>query len=169
MQNKTKIWVGGMAASAAFFAALIQHEGFRSKPYLDSVGVPTIGIGSTVYPDGRKVKLTDPAITKKQAIAYAKHHSGKDENKFRALLAGVKLSQAEYDVYLDFAYNFGIHTFAKSSMLRNLKYGDYKAACRSLLKYKFAGGRDCSVRKNNCIGVWNRQLDRYNKCMAANQ
>ncbi|UOO77909.1 lysozyme [Neisseria sp. Dent CA1/247] len=168
MQNK-KMWVVGMTASAAFFVGLIQHEGFRSKPYRDSVGVPTIGIGSTVYPDGSKVKMTDPAITKKQAIEHAKHHVSKDERRFQKLMPDVMLSQTEYDLYLDFAYQYGTHTFAKSSMLRNLKRGDYKAACRSLLKYKFAGGRDCSIRKNNCIGVWKRQLDRYNKCMEANR
>lgn len=158
-----------MTASAAFFVGLIQHEGFRSKPYRDSVGVPTIGIGSTVYPDGRKVKMTDPAITKKQAIEYAKHHVSKDERRFQKLMPDVMLSQTEYDLYLDFAYQYGTHTFAKSSMLRNLKRGDYKAACKALLKYRFAAKRDCSIRKNGCYGVWKRQLERHNKCMEANR
>ena len=29
-----------------------QYEGLRLKPYLDAVGVPTIGYGTTYYPDG---------------------------------------------------------------------------------------------------------------------
>ncbi|HFC8542735.1 TPA: lysozyme [Neisseria weaveri] len=174
MQAKTKMWVAGMAASAAFFVGLIQHEGFRSKPYRDSVGVPTIGIGSTVYPDGASVKMTDAPITKKQAIEFAKSHVSKDERRFRDLMPDIALSQAEYDLYLDFAYQYGTHTFAKSSMLRNLKRGDYQAACRSLLKYKFAGGRDCSKPQNwngrrGCKGVWDRQVKRYQACMEANR
>ena len=32
-------------------------EGFRNKPYLCSAGVPTIGYGTTLYPDGVKVSL----------------------------------------------------------------------------------------------------------------
>ena len=38
-------------------------EGFRAEPYLDAVGVPTIGYGSTYYPDGQRVRLTDPPIS----------------------------------------------------------------------------------------------------------
>lgn len=168
MNNKTKLWVAGLTVSAGFFTALIQHEGFRAKPYRDSVGVPTIGIGTTQYPDGSRVKITDPAITKEQAVKYAAAHLTKDETKFRHSIPTVALSQAEYDVYLDFAYNFGMGNWQKSSMRRELLKGNHKAACQALLKYRYAGGRNCSIRSNNCWGVWTRQLDRYNKCMAAN-
>lgn len=37
-------------------------EGFRAKPYYCSAGVPTIGYGTTIYPTGEKVKITDKAI-----------------------------------------------------------------------------------------------------------
>lgn len=43
------------------------HEGFRSHPYLDSVGVPTIGYGCTRYPSGRAVTLADMPITEAEA------------------------------------------------------------------------------------------------------
>lgn len=176
--NKTKFWVAGLGVSAAFFSALIGYEGYSAKPYRDSVGVPTIGIGTTVYPNGQRVKMTDKPVSKDKAIQLAAHHVSKDEAKFRASIPTVALSQAEYDVYMDFAYNFGMANWNKSSMRRNLlktvnlKMSDakphYVAACKSLLKYKYAGGRDCSVRRNNCIGVWKRQVERYNKCIGAN-
>ena len=35
-------------------ALIKDFEKFRADPYLDSVGVPTIGYGTTQYPDGRK-------------------------------------------------------------------------------------------------------------------
>ncbi|MEG2432431.1 MAG: lysozyme, partial [Acinetobacter sp.] len=39
---------------------------------------------------------------------------------------------------------------------------------KSLLKWKYVAKRDCSIRSNNCYGVWTRQVERYNKCMGVN-
>ncbi|MDQ8951929.1 lysozyme [Acinetobacter rudis] len=165
--SKTKYWVTGLAASAAFFIGLEKYEGFSPKAYLDSGKVATIGIGSTVYENGQKVKMTDKPISKERAVEISKAHVSKDEVKFRKSLEGVKLSQVEYDVYLDFAYNFGMGNWQSSSMLRQLKAGQHVQACQSLLKWKFVAKKDCSVRSNNCWGVWVRQLDRHDKCMGA--
>lgn len=44
-------------------------EGFRAKPYLDIVGVPTIGYGSTFYLDGTKVTMKDAPISEETASA----------------------------------------------------------------------------------------------------
>lgn len=168
MNDKRKYAAATLAASAAFFAALAAHEGYRAAPYRDSGGVPTIGIGSTQYPDGRRVKMTDPPVTQAQAVELARAHVAKDEGRLKALLPGVQLSQAEYDVYADFVYQFGADTFAKSSVRRHLIAGRHTEACRALLKYRFAAGRDCRVRQNGCRGVWTRQQWRYHKCMEAN-
>ncbi len=167
MSNKTKIIVTTLSASALFFGSLISYEGYKSKPYLDSAKVATIGIGSTSYENGTKVKMTDKPISKERAVQIAKAHIAKDEVAFRKSLQGVKLTQTEYDVYLDFVYNYGQENWNSSSMLRNLKAGQYKQACTSLLKYKYVAKRDCSIRSNGCYGVWTRQQDRYNKCMGA--
>ena len=42
-------------------------EGFRSEPYLDAVGIPTIGYGTTYYPDKTPVAMTDVSISKAEA------------------------------------------------------------------------------------------------------
>ncbi|MEN8283563.1 lysozyme [Acinetobacter gerneri] len=165
--SKTKYWVSGLTASAVFFMSLIGYEGYSSKPYLDSAEVPTIGIGSTTYEYGTKVKMTDKPITKERAIEISKAHVAKDEVAFRKSLQGVKLSQVEYEQYLDFTYNFGQSNWNNSSMLRNLKAGQHVQACKSLLKWKYVSKRDCSVRSNGCYGVWTRQQNRYEKCMGA--
>ena len=167
MQNKTKIYATLLAASAAFFVTLEKHEGFSAKPYKDSGGVITQGIGSTVKPDGTKIKMSDPAIDRKTAQEWAKAHVAKDEIAFRKSLDGVKLSQTEYNTYLDFTYNFGQANWNKSSMLKNLKAGDYVKACKSLLSWKYVAKKDCSIRSNNCHGVWTRQVERHSKCMGA--
>lgn len=166
--SKTKIFATLLAASAAFFTSLEIYEGYSAKPYKDSGGVITQGIGSTVKPDGSKIKMTDKSIDRKTAVEWVKAHVSKDEIAFRKSLQSVKLSQAEYDVYLDFTYNFGQANWNQSSMLRNLKAGKYRQACDSLLKWKYVAKRDCSIRKNNCYGVWTRQLERHSKCMGVN-
>lgn len=168
MQNKTKVWIGILAASAAAIGGIKAHEGFRTKPYHDVGRVATVGYGSTRYENGTPVKINDAPVTRERADKMLRAHVAKDEGRLKAMLPNVKLSQAEYDVYLDFAYNFGIKTFERSSMRRELLAGNHKAACRALLRYRYAAGRDCSVRKNGCYGVWQRQLARYNKCMGAN-
>lgn len=165
--SKTKFVVGILAASAAFFTYLENKEGYSAKPYKDTGGVVTQGIGSTVKPNGQAIKMSDPAITRKTAQEWAKAHVAKDEVAFRNSLQSVKLSQVEYDTYLDFSYNFGAANWRSSSMLRNLKTGQYKQACDSLLKWKYVAKKDCSVRSNNCYGVWTRQLERHQKCIGA--
>ncbi|RSP97619.1 lysozyme [Acinetobacter baumannii] len=168
MSNKTKYAVGVLAASTAFFASLIGYEGYSSKPYLDSGKVATIGIGSTKYENSTSVKMTDKPITKDRAIQISKSHISKDEVAFRKSLPGVKLTQTEYDVYLDFVYNFGQSNWNQSSMRKLLLQNKPRQACDALLKWKYVAKRDCSIRKNGCYGVWVRQLDRHQKCLSVN-
>lgn len=169
MSNKAKYIVTMLTAISVSGILYTQSkEGTVYTPYRDSVGVASIGTGTTVYPNGQKVKMTDPKITQKQATEYLKFHIDKDAKILNKTLLGVPLSQTEYDLYMDFTYQFGTGAWSSSSMLRNLKQGKYKQACDSLLKWKYAAKRDCSVRSNNCYGVWVRQVERHSKCMGAN-
>lgn len=167
-KNTIKVTVGLLAASAAFFTGLIAHESYRSKPYLDSGKVATIGIGTTQYPDGRRVTMQDKPVSKEQAIEYARAHVSKDEVVFKKSLQGVNLSQDEYDLYLDFMYQYGQGAWNKSSIRRELLAGNHRAACERLLRYRFVGKTDCKARNSGCYGVWTRQKARYDKCVAAN-
>lgn len=166
--QKSKYLVGTMVASAAFFSALAGYEGYSSKPYHDSGKVATIGIGSTKYEDGTRVKITDPAITPTRAVQIAKAHISKDEAAFRKSLMYAQLSQTEYDVYLDFTYQFGQSAWNGSSMRRLILQGKHRQACDALLKWKYVAKKDCSIRSNNCYGVWKRQLERHQKCVGVN-
>ena len=60
MKNQMKLSDNG-------FNLLGELEGIVLRPYKDSVGIPTIGIGSTYYEDGTKVKMNDKYITKERA------------------------------------------------------------------------------------------------------
>lgn len=168
MSNKAKFSVILLTASAAFFAHVKNKEGYTAYPVIPVPGDrPTQGHGATFKPDGVPVKLSDPAISRETADKWLRNDVSKREVAFKNSLKGVKLSQAEYDIYLDFSYQYGTLAFSNSSMLRNLKAGKYKAACDSLLKYKYVANRDCSIRSNGCYGVWTRQVERYKKCVGA--
>lgn len=163
--------VTALTVSAAAVLATLGAEGFRSAPYIPTQGdVPTIGYGSTVYEDGKKVTLQDAPITKERAIQLVKNHKSKDEVMFRESLPGVRLTQGEYDLYMDFTYQYGITNWRSSSMRRHLLNGEYLQACNALPAWRKQAGRDCSLPQNwgpkGCKGVWTRQLERQAKCLA---
>lgn len=168
MNGRQRISVALLSVSFAGFGAWTTNEGFTDRAVIPTKGdVPTIGHGSTRYEDGAPVRMGD-TITPHRAELLARNLMTKDEKQFAASLPGVKLYQAEFDVYLDFVGQYGIGSWGKSSMRRELMAGNYVQACAALLKYRFAAGYDCSTPSNKrCLGVWTRQLDRNTKCMAA--
>jgi GH24 family phage-related lysozyme (muramidase) len=74
MKNKYLIGISIVAVSAIGVQWTQEREGTVLKPYYDSGRVATIGTGTTVYPNGQKVKITDPPITKKQATEFLQYH-----------------------------------------------------------------------------------------------
>ena len=115
MSNKTKIAVTMATVISLGGVAWTQsREGTELKPYYDSVKVATIGTVTTVYPNGKTVKITDPQITKKQAAEYLQFHMNKDAKIFNKTLVGIPLSQTEYDLYMDFTYQFGTGAWSQS-------------------------------------------------------
>lgn len=170
MKTNKKVITTVLFGSLALFTGIKVNEGYTPKPIIPTKGdVPTIGHGTTVYPNGVRVKMSDKGITRQTAEYYLKDHVSKVESQFKASVPNVKLTQTEYDVYVDFIYQYGIGNFNKSSIRSNLLKGNYIQACKSLLKYRFTAGRDCAVRSNNCYGVYTRQLKRYDKCIGENQ
>lgn len=173
MSARQRIAAALLTISAAGFAAWQASEGYSPTPHIPTKGdVPTIGHGSTRYEDGTPVRLTDKPITRERAEQLARNLMAKDEQLFRASVPGVKLHQAEYDLYLDFVGQYGIGNWRSSSMRRHLLAGRYVQACDALLMWRRAGGYDCSARINGkpnrrCWGVWERQLQRHAKCLAA--
>ena len=156
--------------SDAAVEAQHKHEGFRAGPYIPTQGdVPTIGYGSTVYENGQRVTLQDAPITKQRALQIARNHRSKDEAAFRKSIPGVMLYQGEYDLYLDFVYQYGLANWQKSSMRTRLIAGDYIGACKALPAWRRQAGRDCALPQNwgpkGCKGVWLRQQQRYSDCM----
>ena len=181
--------VAVMSLSAAGLVGLVAYEGYTDKAVIPTQGDrPTVGFGSTFHEDGTPVKLGD-TTTPGRALLKAQAHISREEAVFRDSLPGVALHQGEYDVFLDFSYQFGTGAWLQSAMRRELLAGNYRPACDALLDYrKLTSARqegpgwtvsrrdaqgkpvrwefDCSTPGNKvCRGVWTRQLERHQKCM----
>ena len=123
-------------------------EGFRGKPYLCPAGVPTIGYGSTYYPDGRKVTLRDAPITEAQANDMLLH-------ELRTTYAPGVLRQCPgllplalstnswgtLNALVDFAYNLGVGRLQTSTLRRKINAQDWEGAKDELAKWVRGGGR----------------------------
>jgi len=160
--------IGALTLSAAGFATWVASEGFAPTAMIPTRhDVPTIGHGSTRYEDGAKVRMGDK-ITPERAAVLARNLMTIDERRFAASIPGATLYPGEFDAYMDFVGQYGIGNWRAASMRRELRAGNYAAACHALLRYKYSGGYDCSTPGNRiCAGVWTRQKERHAQCMAA--
>lgn len=170
MDVKQRIGIAALVISAAGLGGIWVQEGFTDKAVIPVKGDrPTIGHGSTFREDGSPVQLGD-TITKEQAEARSRAHIAKDEGRLRACFPdGAEMLQAEWDILVDFSYQYGVATTCKSSMVRHTIAGDYEAACRSYPLYKYGPNwYDCSTPGNRvCPGVHTRNLKRQADCLAA--
>jgi len=117
-------------------------EGFRAKPYRCPAGVETIGYGTTRYPDGEKVRLTDRPITEPEAEEYLEN-----EMYYKSLQSAVRLcpilamDDNRLAAISDFCYNLGAGRLQASTLRRKINQKDWPGAKKELLKWNKAGGR----------------------------
>lgn len=83
-----------------------RFEGLSLKPYICSAGKPTIGYGSTFYPDGRKVKFTDDSITRQQAETLLTDTLKTFEARVNRAIT-VPLTQNQFDALVSHTFNTG--------------------------------------------------------------
>lgn len=160
--------VGALALSALGLLAIVSHEGYTDKAVVPIPGDrPTVGFGSTFNPDGTPVKMGD-SVTPQKALRMSIAHIGKDEARLKQCVTG-PVSQAEYDILVDFAYWRGTGGTCRSEVVKRINAGQYAEACEAYLNLdsRRAAGRDCKDPANKCRGVWLRAQERHKKCMGA--
>jgi len=96
-----------------------RYEGFRSKPYLDAVGIPTIGYGATHYGNGIKVKMTDKPITEEEATILLSKMLVSYEDSVNRLVTR-ELNQNQFDALVSFTYNLGGANLKSSTLLKKV-------------------------------------------------
>ena len=116
-------------------------EGFRAAPYKCSAGVPTIGYGATFYPGGKKVTMTDAAITEEQAVELLANMLVSFEKYVDSYCIDT-ITQNQFDALVSFAYNLGPANLKASTLLKKVNINPNDESIRlEFLKWVKAGGK----------------------------
>ena len=137
--NMLGIALDEMSVSNSGVDIICDFEGKRLVAYDDGVGVWTIGFGTTIYPNGIKVKKGD-TCTEAQAKSYMAH----DLKKFEQAVNGavnIPLNQNQFDALVSLAYNIGTGAFNKSTLVKKLNAGDIRGAADQFDVWINAGGK----------------------------
>jgi lysozyme len=162
-----RVAIAALGLSATALVGLFVSEGYTDRAVIPVPGDrPTYGFGMTHRPDGTPVQLGDkttPVQAAKDTLREARKYEGALKQ-----CVHVPLSQVEFDVYVDLAYNIGPTAFCGSTIVKRLNKQDYRGACDAILLWKMFQGFDCSTPGNKvCSGLWQRRLEAHQKCMEA--
>ena len=133
------IAIDQMAVSLFGVDLICDFEGKRLVAYDDGVGVWTIGFGTTIYPNGIRVKKGD-TCTEAQAKAYMSHDLKKFEQAVNSSVT-IPLNQNQFDALVSLAYNIGTGAFNKSTLVKKLNAGDIRGAADQFDVWINAGGK----------------------------
>lgn len=126
---------GATTLSPAGAAAIRAYESCRLTAYLDTGGVPTIGWGHI----GPEVHL-GLTWTQAQADAAFLRDTGWAQAAVRCDVA-VPLTQGQFDALVSLVFNIGAGAFARSTLLRLLNQGNYRAAADEFPKWNRDNGQ----------------------------
>lgn len=132
-----------------------EFEGFRDKAYKDSVGVWTIGWGTTKI-NGRPVTASD-VCTKEEAEIWLQQ----DLQKFEQMITEavkVPLTQNQFDSLVSIVYNVGPGSKSKSgiivlkngspsTLLKLLNQGNYSGAADQFLVWFRTAGSENGLKR----------------------
>lgn len=96
-----------------------KYEQFRNHPYIDAVGVATIGWGNTFWEDGTPVKMTDEPISRERGNRLHAYWLNIFEDSVEKHVKAC-LYQCQFDALVSFAYNVGIANFRSSTLLKRI-------------------------------------------------
>lgn len=133
---------------------LKKFEGCKLKAYKDPVGIWTIGYGHTSAA-GEPTVTEGLIITQEEAEAILKRDLVKYEKPVASLVK-VELTQNQFDVLVDFAYNAGVGNLKTSTLLKKVNASDFEAVPTELMKWTKAGGKELPglVRRRQAEVTW---------------
>jgi lysozyme len=121
---------------------MAKEEGIKLKPYLDRAGIPTIGIGCTFYPDGRRVTMKDKPLENVQAAWDL--FDAVNSNFMLTVYSTTRddINQNQFNALVSLCYNIGTGGFKGSTVLKlvNKSPNDPKIAA-AFEMWKSAGGK----------------------------
>jgi lysozyme len=132
-------------------------EGFSSKPYICPAGYPTIGYGTVYKPDGTKVTMEHPAVSKQTAEDWLVSEL-KNKYMLGVMVASPVLLQypQALGAIADFAYNLGTARYRSSTLKRRIDAEQWAAAKLELHKWVYGGGKKLPglVRRRQAEAVY---------------
>lgn len=109
---------------------LIRHEGLRLKPYRDTVGKLTIGVGRNLY---------DIGISKDEAMLMLSHDIERCEREAGTFPWFSGLTQMRKYVILSMIFNLGFPKFLTfKNLIHALSGGAWDEAANEMLRSKWA-------------------------------
>lgn len=122
-------------------ALCIRFEGVYLRPYLCPAGVLTIGVGSTRYLDGRRVRMDDPPITREHAMVLLRHKLLTEFMPGVRALCGAVDTPGRLAALSDLAYNIGLGNLKASTLRRVVLAGEWHRVPAQLRRWNKGGGR----------------------------
>ena len=139
-----------------------EFEGFRSAPYNDGVGVPTIGYGATFYENGAKVQYSDQPITEargEEILAYHLIYFWTMQELSIPFWA--EMSDGQRGCLLSFSFNVGANFYGNGGFntitgaLRDKRWYDVPAALRLYVNPGTSTEAGLRRRREAEIELWN--------------
>jgi lysozyme len=143
-----------------------EAEGIFPKPYFDSGGALTVGIGHLIEKSERQ---SGKILIQGQAVKYS---FGLTPDQIQKLFLQdieevefcvnraikVPLTQFQYDAIVDFTYNIGNGGFEKSTLLKRLNQGLYHEVPAQMRRWVFDNGKvvpGLANRREAEVSLWN--------------
>jgi lysozyme len=118
-------------SKAAMYRQLVQHEGLRLKPYTDTVGKLSIGVGRN---------LTDNGVSELEAEGMCiRDMADVDADLDRNVAWWREMSEPRQMVFVDMCFNLGWPRFSQfRRMLAAAEDGDYATAADEMIDSRWA-------------------------------
>lgn len=110
-------------------------------PYLDPIGIPTLGVGSIWRTDGSRVQMGDPPITRAQAMELMDLELRKKCEPAVDRLITTKMHPLMRGALVSFAYNLGEGALKASNLRRVINGKRWQDVPAEFAKWRMAGGR----------------------------
>lgn len=137
-------------------------------PYLDQALVPTIGYGTTYYPNGKRVKLSDAPINESLALDYMISVFNVYRSSVIKLIK-VDISSHKIDAVTLLAYNIGLNALSKSSFLRSLNNNEsYQELERTFKLWNKVKNKGVHIVSKGLVSRRNKEWNLFNSSVPAN-
>ena len=128
---------------------LIRDEGIRLKPYKDSVGKLTIGVGRN---------LDDVGISQDEATLMLSNDIAAATRRIQMTLPwAASLDMVRFNVLVNMSFNLGYGLFQFKQTLAAIEVGNWSAAAVGMLSSKWAmqvGARATRLAEQMRTGEW---------------